>query len=173
MWKKPGPEPPKSEYTSPKEVVREIKERAVIGATLVMRGDLAGDEDVIIQGRIEGKVTLKNHNVTVGQKGRVDADIYAKLISVEGEVRGNLYGSEKIIVRRSGRLRGNLIAPRISLEDGASFKGKIDMEVASKKPAQAGPRPTIKKQPENKKRTAVAQKSPAQIAPGGGSNRGG
>ena len=169
MWNKTAPEPPKSNYTSPEQVVRKIKERAVIGSSVIIRGDLSGEEDVLIQGKIEGKVSLKNHNVTIGEKGRVEADIYAKLITVEGEFRGNLYGSEKIIIRRSGRLRGNLVAPLISLEDGASFKGKIDM--ATGKSADNAVRPTIRKRPENKQSTATQKKVPLKASADLGSNR--
>ncbi len=171
MWNKTAPEPPKSNYTSPEQVVRKIKERAVIGSSIIIRGDLNGEEDVLIQGKIEGKVSLKNHNVTIGEKGRVEADIYAKLITVEGEFRGNLYGSEKIIIRRSGRLRGNLVAPLISLEDGASFKGKIDMEVATGKSADKAVRPTIRKRPENKQSTATQKKVLLKASADLGSNR--
>jgi cytoskeletal protein CcmA (bactofilin family) len=70
---------------------------------------------------------LKRHNVSVGKSGRVQADIYGKVITVDGEVQGNLFGEEQIILRHSSTVRGNLTAPRVMLEDGSNFKGSIDM----------------------------------------------
>ena len=94
------------------------REGATIGPSISIKGDLSGEEDLVIQGRVEGKVDLKQNNVTIGKNGRVKADIYGKLISVEGEVEGNLHGMDQIIVRTSGNVRGNISAPRVTLEDG-------------------------------------------------------
>ncbi len=104
------------------------RESATIGPSISIKGDLSGEEDLVIQGRVEGKVDLKQNNVTIGKNGRVKADIYGKLISVEGEIEGNLFGLDQIVVRSSGNVRGNISAPRVTLEDGAKFKGSIDME---------------------------------------------
>ena len=100
----------------------------MIGPSITIRGDLTGQEDLQVEGRVEGKIDLKQNLVTVGAQGRVKADIYGRLIEVEGEVEGNLFGQEQVIVRRSGSVRGNITAPRVSLEDGANFKGTIDMD---------------------------------------------
>ena len=111
---------------------------AVIGPSITIRGDLTGQEDLQVEGRVEGKIDLKQNLVTVGAQGRVKADIYGRLIEVEGEVEGNLFGQEQVIVRRSGSVRGNITAPRVSLEDGANFKGTIDMDPkAAQRKAQA------------------------------------
>jgi cytoskeletal protein CcmA (bactofilin family) len=103
------------------------KERALIGPTIFIKGDLTGEEDLLIDGRVEGKVELRKHNITVGKNGRVKADLYGKVITVEGEVHGNLYGEEQLVLRQSSTVRGNIVAPRVVLEDGANFKGSIDM----------------------------------------------
>jgi cytoskeletal protein CcmA (bactofilin family) len=103
-------------------------ERATIGPSIAIQGDVTGEEDLVIQGRVDGKVDLKQHSVTVGKNGRVRADVYGRTITIEGEVQGNLYGEEQIVVRQSGRVEGNITAPRVTLEDGARFKGSIDME---------------------------------------------
>ncbi len=100
----------------------------MIGPSITIRGDLSGQEDLQVEGRVEGKINLKQNLVTVGAQGRVKADIYGRLIEVEGEVEGNLFGEEQVIVRQSGSVRGNITAPRVSLEDGANFKGTIDMD---------------------------------------------
>ena len=110
--------------------MEQMKDRAVIGPSISIKGELAGEEDLLIQGRVEGKIDLKKHNVTVGKNGRVKADIIGKVISIEGEVQGNLFGEEKIVLRQSGVVRGNITAPRVNLEDGAKFKGSIDMDSA-------------------------------------------
>lgn len=104
------------------------RDRAVIGSSISIQGDLSGEEDLTIHGRVEGKVDVKGNSVTVGESGRVTADVYGKTIIVEGRVDGNLFGGDQIIVRSSGNVKGNLTAPRVALEDGAQFKGAIDME---------------------------------------------
>lgn len=111
---------------------RRPRESATIGASIRIKGDLSGDEDLLIQGQIRGKIKLQSHNVTVGPSGRVQADIRGKTIRVEGEVDGNLYGEEEIVIRASGRVQGNLQAPRVTLENGSNFKGSIDMDAGDK-----------------------------------------
>ena len=108
------------------------RERAVIGSTISIKGDLTGEEDLLIEGRVEGKIELRHHSVTVGKNGHIKADIYGKTITVEGTVEGNLYGEEQLIVRQSGTVRGNIVSPRVALEDGSNFKGSIDMSPKEK-----------------------------------------
>ena len=89
---------------------------------------------------MQGRIQLPQNAVTIGAKGRVSAQVLARLISIEGEVDGNLVAEELIMLKKSARVRGDLVAPRVVIEDGARFKGTIDMEPA--KPSQAaGPRP--------------------------------
>ena len=113
-----------------------LKEQAVIGPSISIKGELSGEEDLMIQGRVEGKIDLKKNNVTVGRNGHIKGDIYGKIISIEGEVQGNLFGEEKIVIRESGVVRGNMRTPRFSLEDGAKFKGSIDMIPTMEKSSQ-------------------------------------
>lgn len=101
---------------------------AVIGESITIQGDLAGKEDLTILGRVQGKIDVEGNSVTIGQSGFVKADVYGKSVFVEGRVEGNLFGGEQIVLRSTGDVRGNLTAPRVSLEDGAQFKGAIDME---------------------------------------------
>jgi cytoskeletal protein CcmA (bactofilin family) len=101
---------------------------AAIGPSIHIKGDLSGEEDLLIQGQVEGKIDLERYNVTVGREGRVKADIRGRVIDVEGQVEGNLFGGEQVVIRSAGSVRGNITAPRVSLEDGANFKGAIDME---------------------------------------------
>ena len=108
------------------------KEHAVIGSTILIKGDLSGDEDLVIDGRVEGSIRFPRHSVTIGKNGTIKADIYGKTITVEGTVEGNLHGEEQLIVRHSGTVHGNIVAPRVALEDGSNFKGNIDMSPKEK-----------------------------------------
>jgi cytoskeletal protein CcmA (bactofilin family) len=131
MWKKTESEANETPRPATVDLHRQpTSEKAVIGSSLILKGDLSGEEDLIIQGQVDGKIILKNNSVTVGRNGRVKADVYGKSVYVEGTLKGNLYGEEKVVIRQSGNVRGNISAPRVSLEDGAKFKGSIDMEGA-------------------------------------------
>ncbi len=101
---------------------------ARIGGSLSIQGDLDGEEDLFIEGRIEGKITVKKGSVTVGEKGRVQADIKATNIQVAGEVEGDLTGREQVVLLETGRVHGNIKAKSVTLHNGAQFKGSIDME---------------------------------------------
>jgi len=101
---------------------------ATIGPSISIDGQLKGEEDLVVEGRIKGTVELKNNTLTVGTQGTLDAEVFAHTIFVEGTVNGDLYASERISIRKSARIRGNILAPRISLEDGAKFRGSIDMD---------------------------------------------
>ena len=113
-------------------------ERATIGRSITIRGDVTGDEDLMIQGRIEGSVQLGQHHVTVGPEGRVKANISGRSVTVEGEVKGDLHGDEQVALRPTARVEGDIVSPRVVLDDGASFRGSIDMSSQSK---GAGSRP--------------------------------
>ena len=99
-----------------------------IGASIHIKGDVTGDEDLIIQGRVEGTINLKGHNVTISKSAKVNANIEANQITVEGELSGDMNGNEKVIIRETGNVFGNIVSPRVTLEDGAMFKGSIEME---------------------------------------------
>jgi cytoskeletal protein CcmA (bactofilin family) len=99
-----------------------------IGASIRIKGDVTGDEDLIIRGHVDGTVNLKGHNVTISKSAKVKANIEANQIIVEGELSGDMNGDEKVIIRETGNVYGNIVAPRVTLEDGALFKGSIEME---------------------------------------------
>jgi cytoskeletal protein CcmA (bactofilin family) len=133
MWKKTNlgetneERPPLAAPPRP-TVPSSIKAPARIGSTLFFKGDLQGEEDLVIEGRIEGKISIKQGNVTVGEKGRVEADIEAASIQVAGLVKGNLKGAERVVLLESGRVEGNITARSVSLENGCHFRGSIDMQ---------------------------------------------
>jgi cytoskeletal protein CcmA (bactofilin family) len=99
-----------------------------IGQTIFIKGELTGTEDLTIDGRVEGKIELKDHNLTIGPNGKIKADLYAKNIVITGEVLGNAFASEKVEVTNSGVLKGDIVSPRIVIADGAQFKGSVDMD---------------------------------------------
>jgi cytoskeletal protein CcmA (bactofilin family) len=136
MWKKdddpnPTPSAPRTERTTtgagPVRSTQGTGERATIGRSITIRGEVSGDEDLLIQGHVDGSVNLEQQAVTVGRDGRVKADITARVVTVEGEVEGDLKAEEQVILRSSAQVQGDITAPRVVLEDGASFRGGIDM----------------------------------------------
>jgi cytoskeletal protein CcmA (bactofilin family) len=108
---------------------------AVIGRSIQINGDLRGEEDLRIEGDIDGKIHLPNHSLTIGKEGRINADVYAKSVTIDGEMNGDAYGSECVNIRSNARVVGNVVASRVSLEEGARFKGSIDMDPESVKTA--------------------------------------
>lgn len=110
---------------------------AVIGPGIVIDGNISGNENLLIEGKVKGNVHLGSHEVTVGKTGDVNADVTAKVIRVAGKVRGDLTGKEKVIISNTGNVHGNIVAPRMLLEDGAVFKGSIDMDPGEASLAQA------------------------------------
>ena len=111
------------------------QEAASIGKSIVIRGEVSGSEDLTIEGQIDGKIELRDHILSVGSSGRVQAHIVAKAIVVHGQVTGNLTAAEKIEIREHGVVEGDIVAPRVAIADGAKFRGSIDMR--SEEPSTA------------------------------------
>lgn len=109
----------------------------MIGTGIQINGDISGDENLVIDGSVEGSIKLDSNEVSVGQGGRVKADVSARIVRIDGQVNGDITGQEKVIISKTGNVRGNIKAPRVLLEDGAMFKGSIDMDPqkAAEKPA--------------------------------------
>jgi len=100
----------------------------MIGSTVVIDGNITSAEDLIIEGKVSGTITAAGHEVTVGQAGQLNANISAKIVRIEGKVEGDISGGEKVIISKTGNVLGNIDAPRVTLEDGAKFKGSIEMD---------------------------------------------
>src|SRR5512142_425351 len=139
----PSPEPqrpntpfsPTAEPTpaaAPRNATMNSQDQATIGKSLVIKGEVSGSESLYIDGRVEGSINLAGNRVTIGRNGVVNANITAREIVVTGKVRGNLSASDRVDIRNEGSLTGDVIAQRISIEDGAFFKGGIDI----RKPGQ-------------------------------------
>ena len=112
---------------APRPVATTTADQATIGKSLVIKGEVTGSESLYIDGRVEGSINLAGNRVTVGRNGVVAANINAREIVVLGKVRGNLTASDRVDIRSDGSLTGDVIAARISIEDGAFFKGGIDI----------------------------------------------
>jgi cytoskeletal protein CcmA (bactofilin family) len=102
---------------------------STIGPTLRFKGDLVADEDLVIQGQVEGTI-LHSRSLTIGTQGRVVGEIRARRIVVEGAIKGNLYALESVTLRSGASVQGDVFAPRIVVEEGARLTGRIDMENA-------------------------------------------
>ena len=124
---------------SPRPVTTTTADQATIGKSLVIKGEVTGSESLYIDGRVEGSINLSGNRVTVGRNGVVSANINAREIVVLGKVRGNLTASDRVDIRSDGSLTGDVIAARISIEDGAFFKGGIDIRKGGQPQQQSKP----------------------------------
>jgi cytoskeletal protein CcmA (bactofilin family) len=105
------------------------KNVSVIGPTLVIKGELSADEDLVIDGTIEGTIAHHKKNLTIGKQGRVTADIHASSVLVEGELNGDIHSDGLVSLARDATVNGNINCARLVMEDGARFNGKIDMAI--------------------------------------------
>jgi len=121
-------------------------DQATIGKSLVIKGEVTGSESLYIDGRVEGSISLAGNRVTIGRNGVVAANINAREIVVLGKVRGNLTASDRVDIRSDGSLTGDVVAARISIEDGAFFKGGIDIRKGGQ-PSQQKPNGEDKRVP--------------------------
>ncbi len=100
----------------------------IIGKGITIRGSLSGGGDLVIEGRVEGQISLKNH-LTIETSGRVEADIRADELTINGEASGNIDASARVAINNSARVHGDVKAPRVVIEDGAVFNGTVEMDV--------------------------------------------
>ncbi len=108
----------------------EVRKRSVsvIGPTLIFKGELSANEDLVIEGQIQGTIAHQDKNLTVGKHGRVKADIHAQIVEIQGEVDGDIRGEELVKLTSTAVVNGNIHCARICMEDGACFSGTIHME---------------------------------------------
>ena len=151
-------EPEKTFGASRKSKPRKSDSLATIGRSIQISGDLRGEEDLCIEGDVNGTVELRNNALTIGKEGKVHADVYARSIAVDGETRGDLYATERVSVHINARVQGNIISPRVSIEEGAHFKGSIEMDQAAVEKVLGKPVPE-KKADKPAVAKAAAQKS--------------
>jgi len=99
-----------------------------IGQSVQIKGELTGNEDLTIECTVDGKIFVKDHNLTIGANGRITAEVHAKTVVIVGTVSGNITADDKVEIAPSGTVHGDIRAPRVSISDGAKFKGAIDMD---------------------------------------------
>ena len=126
-------------------------DNSIIGQSVVIRGELTAKDDLTIEGRVEGKVELANNGLSIGQHGTLKAQVLAKTVVVLGKVVSDLTATETIRIRKTATVEGNLVAPTIAIEDGASFHGMVDMH--SSTPAGA----PVEKKSTSKETTALPE----------------
>ena len=136
----PAPEPaaPRATYTPPPPATRAAEpvradaprsvDVATIGKSVVVKGELSGSEDLYVDGEVEGSIALRGQSLTVGPNGRVHANIEARNVIVHGRVDGNIKASDRVELRKSASLSGDISTARVAIEDGAFFKGSIDIQ---------------------------------------------
>lgn len=110
-----------------------------IGKSVIIKGELSGSEDLTIEGTVEGKIELRQNVLTIGPNGKIKAQVFAKSVIVQGEVHGNITATEKVDLRESGSVDGDVVAPRVAISEGAHFRGSIDMQKAGTKPGDVKP----------------------------------
>ena len=140
---------------APWPVTTTTADQATIGKSLVIKGEVTGSESLYIDGRVEGSINLSGNRVTVGRNGVVAANINAREIVVPGKVRGNLTASDRVDIRSDGSLTGDVVAARISIEDGAFFKGGIDI--------RKGGQPQTQQKANGEEKAAVSSAEPAAV----------
>jgi cytoskeletal protein CcmA (bactofilin family) len=100
---------------------------SVLGPTLKFRGELSAQEDLIVQGSVEGSIT-HTQSLTIGAEGSMKGDIRARVILVDGKVEGDLYATESVNIRATAKVKGNVYAPRVGIAEGAFFQGQVEMQ---------------------------------------------
>ena len=154
------PTPP---VTRPAEPTRVESTRAVdvatIGKSVVVRGELSGSEDLYVDGSVEGSISLKGQSLTIGPNGQVRANLEARNVIVHGKVDGNITASDRVDLRKSASLTGDISTARVAIEDGAYFKGTIDIQKAEPAAAKVEPKPPAVVTPPTPVSTTTAQGS--------------
>lgn len=143
---------------------------AMIGQGITIAGDITADTDLKVDGHVQGRIIQSSKCVEIGESGHVAANIKANVVKIGGEVSGDIAGVEKVTITRTGRVQGNVIAPRVVLEDGSLFRGSIEMnpapavekKAAATKPATAGA---------SANKPKVASAAPAQAAASGSARK--
>jgi cytoskeletal protein CcmA (bactofilin family) len=131
------PAPAASPIESANRAAAPAGDQASISKGLFIKGEITGSESLFIDGKVEGSINLNGNRVTVGRNGQVAASITAREVVVLGKVRGNVTATDRVDIRAEGALTGDVAAARISIEDGAFFKGGIDIRKPDQKSAAA------------------------------------
>ena len=137
-----------------------------IGKSVLIKGELSGSEDLTIEGQVEGQIELKQHVLTIGPHGRIRAQIFAKVVVVLGEVVGNIKAIDKVSIRDTGAVEGDIFAPRVAIAEGARFRGKIDMQRGVRPKGEGKPGSEATPQEQTQPKATAAAKAPASATAG-------
>jgi cytoskeletal protein CcmA (bactofilin family) len=102
------------------------------GLTLVIKGEMTGSEDLVVEGNVEGRISLPDHVLTIGLGAQISAEVVARVVVVHGTVRGNVTANERVEIKASGRMDGDLVSPRVMMADGATFSGRLETRTPGK-----------------------------------------
>ena len=128
-----------------------IRDVVNVGKSVVIKGEVNGSEDLTIEGQVDGKIELRQHMLTIGPNGRITAEVFAKSVVILGAVVGNVTATEKVNIRESGSLDGDIAAPRVAIAEGAHFRGNVDMST--------------------NKTTSIVNEEPEKVRPGRSASR--
>jgi cytoskeletal protein CcmA (bactofilin family) len=134
----PAPQPvahepvPAAPSVQPLQPVTPAAPVATKGSTLVIKGELTGSEDLVLEGKVEGKISLPEHILTIGLGAEVTAEVTARVVVLLGKIAGNVTAFERVEIRSSGRMNGDLVSPKVQMADGATFSGKLETRNPSK-----------------------------------------
>ena len=123
------------------------KDVLIVGKSVVFKGELSGHEDLFIEGTVEGKIELRDHVLTIGPNAKIKAEVLAKIVIVRGEVAGNITATEKLDIRDSGAVDGDISAPLVAIAEGAHLRGSVDMQKKQAAPAAPATKPEAKAAP--------------------------
>jgi cytoskeletal protein CcmA (bactofilin family) len=169
MWKRddnvrppapPGAAPAPATEPMPRPQPFAERPQVNIGKSVIIKGELSGSEDLTIEGQVEGKIELRQNVLTIGTNAKIKAQVIAKAVIVQGEVTGNVAASEKVDIRDSGSVDGDISSPRVAIAEGAHFRGSIDMQRAAAGAPKAQP-----EAPKPETKPAPAPAPPAGGAP--------
>lgn len=130
------PEEERAGKTEKRSGSKSMSSVAIIGKSIVIKGELSGNEDLTIEGKVDGKINLTDNNLIIGAEGRIKADLYARQVTITGTVEGDVVASERVEITSSGSLKGNIRAPRLVILDGAMFEGAVEMQKLASSDAQ-------------------------------------
>ena len=153
------PAPPAARPAEPQRAdAPRASDVATIGKSVIVRGELSGSEDLYVDGEVEGSIALRGQSLTIGPNGRVHANLEARNVIVHGRVDGNITASERVELRKSASLTGDISTARVAIEDGAYFKGTIDIQKGEPQ-ARIEPKPQAVATPPAPATSTVAQGS--------------
>ena len=119
-----GPQPTAAPPVAPVPTARAV---ASSGSSLVFKGELSGSEDLVIEGRVEGKISLPGHLLTIGAQANISADVAAKAVIIHGTINGNVTATERFEIKTGGHMNGDLVSPKVVMAEGSEFRGRVDM----------------------------------------------